>query len=152
MVLTCEICDELIHCEEIKAILDSILPPAENLQLKRKKYNGLNGLSTMRSMQHMQRVGCNECHKTSNNKKALQSHKNTYHRKAASADLVSEKTRLDQIALKRLAAAAVRSVQAMERVKCNDCHKLFKNKESLFAHKRRYHRKVKAAPAVVEEQ
>ena len=66
--------------------------------------------------------------------------------------MLSEKTRLDQIALKRLAAAAVRSVQAMERVKCNDCHKLFKNKGSLFAHKSRYHRKVKAAPAVVEEQ
>ena len=77
MVLTCEICDELIRCEEmIKALFDKQIPQAAS---KRRRLKLIKPSSSAR----LNRVSCNECQKLFKNSRSLSTHKSYYHRNKA---------------------------------------------------------------------
>ena len=78
MVLTCEICDELIRCEEmIKVLFDKQLSQAAS---KRRRLKLIKPSSSAR----LNRVSCNECQKLFKNSRSLLStHKSYYHRNKA---------------------------------------------------------------------
>jgi hypothetical protein len=79
MVLTCEICDELIRCEEmIKALFDKQIPRAAS---KRRRLKLIKPSSSAKLTDT--RVSCNECQKLCKNRRSLSTHKSYYHRNKA---------------------------------------------------------------------
>jgi len=80
MVLTCEICDELIRYEEmIKALLDKQLPRAAS-ERRRLKLNKPSSSAKLTDT----RVSCKECNKLFKNNNSLSTHKSCYHTKVTS--------------------------------------------------------------------
>ena len=76
-MLTCEICDELIRCEEmIKALFDKQIPRAAS---KRRRLKLIKPSSSAKLTDT--RVSCKECHKLFKNNNSLRSHKSYYRTK-----------------------------------------------------------------------